>query len=75
MKNNDFGRWLPLGDAARYLGVSPDTILRRAAPFDPENPGEWVQYTVRWKYLELGEGTRRDRRYLVDDLERMLVSA
>jgi hypothetical protein len=75
MKNNNFGRWLPLGDAGRYLGVSRDTILRRSTPFDPKNPDGWVQYKVRWKYLELGEGTRRNRRYLLDDLERMLVPA
>jgi len=73
--NDRFQKWLSLSGAAAYLDVSDDTILRRAIPFDEKNPDGWVEGKIRWKYLKLGQNTRQDRRYIVDDLDRLLVPA
>jgi len=63
--------WLSLGGAADYMGVSEDTIGRRAIPWqDAPVPGR-----VRYKLLKLGENTRMERRYYVPDLETLLVRA
>ena len=60
--------WLSLANAAEYLDVSKDTVLRRAVEWSDEPvPGK-----VRTKYLALGTDTRQDRRYYLPDLERWL---
>lgn len=62
-------KWLSLSGSAEYLDVSTDTVLRRAVPWSDD----YVPGKVRWKYLKLGEGTRQERRYWVEDLGAMLV--
>jgi hypothetical protein len=65
------GKWLSLAGAAEYLDCSKDTILRRAVPWSIEDvPGR-----IRFKYLRLGEDTRMDRRYWVEDLDALLVTS
>ena len=64
-------KWLSLSGAAQFLDVSTDTISRRAVPWQDEP----ITGRVRWKYLKLGEGTRQERRYCVEDLEALLVTA
>lgn len=62
--------WLSRKDAARKISVSVDTIHRRAIPWQAEPvPGK-----IRWKYLKLGQGTWRDRRYFEPDIEALLES-
>jgi hypothetical protein len=68
---DDGTRWLSLGAAAKFLGVSDETISRRATLWRNEP----VSGKLRWKYLKLGEDTRKERRYVLDDLEAMLVTA
>lgn len=63
-------RWFALGSAAKFIDVSEDTINRRAIPWQ-ECP---VPGKLRWKPLKLGEGTRMERRYFLDDVEALLVS-
>jgi len=58
-------QWLSLSGAAEYLDVSNDTISWRAVPWSDEP----VSGMIRWKSLKLGEGTRQERRYFVEDLE------
>lgn len=62
-------KWLSLSEAAEYLDVSDDTILRRATLWQDES----VPNRIRFKYLKLDEDTRRERRYWVEDLDAMLV--
>jgi hypothetical protein len=67
----DGSRWLSLGAAARYLDVDESTINRRALPWqDAPVPGK-----LRWKLLKLGDDTRKERRYVIDDLNSLLVLA
>lgn len=62
--------WLSLANAAEYLDVSKDTVLRRAVEWSEEPvPGK-----VRTKYLVLGIDTRQDRRYYSPDLESWLYA-
>jgi hypothetical protein len=62
-------KWLALAGAAAYVDVSVDTISRRAIAWqDSPVPGK-----LRWGYLKLGEQTRQERRYLVDDLDALVV--
>ena len=68
---DDGTRWLSLGAAAKFLGVSDETISRRAVPWQ-DKP---MSGKLRWKYLKLGENTRQERRYVLDDLEALLVPA
>lgn len=65
----DGARWLSLGAAARYLDVDESTVNRRAIPWS-DNP---VPGKLRWKLLKLGEDTRKERRYILDDLEALVV--
>jgi hypothetical protein len=60
--------WLSLSSAASYLDVSVDTMSRRAAEWSEK----FIPDKVRWKHLKLGEGTRKERRYFVPDLEALL---
>jgi hypothetical protein len=62
-------KWLSLSEAAKYLDCSPDTILRRAVPWNEKS----VSNRIRYKHLKLDEDTRRERRYRVDDLDAMMV--
>ena len=50
--------WLSRNDAAKKISVSPDTIERRAIPWQEER----VPNRIRFKLLKLGEGTRQQRR-------------
>ena len=60
--------WVSLGDAADYMGVSEDTVGRRAIPWqDTPSPGR-----LRYKLLKLGENTRMERRYYVPDLKALI---
>jgi hypothetical protein len=63
----EYTKWASLSGAAAYIDVSTDTIGRRAVPFVEGKPR--VSGKVRWKLLKLGEGTRMERRYFVDDLD------
>jgi hypothetical protein len=63
------GEWLALESAAAYIDVSPDTIKRRRIPWQEEP----VRHRIRFKLLELGDGTRSKRRYYRPDLEALLV--
>ena len=66
----DYRIWLPLRKAAEKLGVSVDTIGRRAIPYQPEH----VPLKIRYKMLLLNENeSDPERRYLEEDLEAMLV--
>jgi hypothetical protein len=66
-------KWTSLSGAAAYLDVSTDTIGRRAIPFVDGMPR--VPGMVRYKLLKLGENTRKERRYSVDDLDALLEIA
>ncbi len=68
--------WVGLSKAAEYLDVSDDTILRRAVPYngDPEEIGlhPCPEGKVRCMQLNLGKGTRQQRRYYLPDLNKWL---
>lgn len=66
--------WLKLSSAAKYLDVSPDTILRRAVPW-PRDSDEPIPYKIRYKKLQLDEDTQADRRYYRPDLDLFMVPA
>lgn len=61
--------WLSRKQAAAKIGVSVDTIERRALPWQ-ECP---VRGKIRFKLLRLGEDTRKERRYCEPDVEALLV--
>ena len=62
-------QWLSRSAAARKISVSVDTIERRSISWRPDPiPGK-----LRYKYLKLGEDTRRERRYFEPDVEALLV--
>jgi len=63
----EYTKWASLSGAAAYIVVSTDTIGRRAVPVVERKPR--VPEKVRWKFLKLGEGTRMERRYFVEDLD------
>jgi hypothetical protein len=62
--------WLSLSGAARYLDVSPDTISRRG--IDWPKDGKPVLGKLRRAPLKLGDDTRQEKRYIVDDLESLI---
>lgn len=68
-KMGGMSKWLSLSEAAAYLDVSDDTILRRKVEWQ-DDP---VPNRIRFKWLKLDEDTRRERRYWPPDLEAMLV--
>ena len=64
--------WASLSDAAEFIDVSSDTILRRGVEFKG-NPSEIHLSTcqdgkIRHMKLKLGVNTRQERRYYVPDL-------
>lgn len=60
--------WLRGKDAAEHLGVSRDTIERRAVPWKASS----VPHRIRYKMLALDEESEPVRRYYLPDLEAML---
>ena len=60
--------WLSRKQAAQKIGVSVDTVDRRATPWQSEP----VKHRVRFKLLKLDENTRQERRYYEADLEALL---
>ena len=64
-----FMKWLSLSNAADYINVSTDTVGRRAIRWQSEAQAG----RIRYKLLKLGEDTRLQRRYFVEDLEALLV--
>jgi len=68
--------WARLSDAAKFIGVSPDIILRRGVEFHG-NASEIHLRTcpdgkMRHMRLKLGDNTRQERRYYVPDLMKWL---
>lgn len=63
-------KWLSASEAGKYIGVSSDTIWRRALRWQ-ETP---MTGRIRYKLLRLGDETRMERRYLLEDVEALLVS-
>jgi hypothetical protein len=73
---NEENLWGSLSKAAAVVDVSDDTILRRAVEFT-EDPDEIEDHPcparkVRFKRLDLGEGTRQERRYYLPDVRKWL---
>jgi hypothetical protein len=64
--------WLTRRDAARKIGVSVQTIQRRAVPWN-DNAG-FMSGKVRFKFLKLDDDTRQERRYYEPDVEALLVT-
>jgi hypothetical protein len=72
LKMETIRKWLSLGTAAEYLDCSPDTVCRRAIPWQEEG----IRGRIRYKLLQLDQdkNKRRERRYFVEDLDALLVS-
>ena len=59
-------------DAAKKIGVSVQTIQRRAIAWD-DDVG-FIPGKVRFKFLKLDDDTRQERRYYEPDVEALLVT-
>lgn len=64
--------WLSRKDAAKKIGVSVQTIQRRAIAWDDN--GGFIPGKVRFKFLKLDDDTRQERRYYEPDVEALLVT-
>jgi len=62
--------WLSSKVAAQRITMSRDTIERRGIPWCED----FIPGKIRYKELELGEGTRQPRRYYEPDVEALLVT-
>jgi hypothetical protein len=63
-------KWLSLSSAADFIDVSTDTIGRRAIRWQAEAQAG----KIRYKLLRLGEDTRLERRYFIEDLDALLLA-
>jgi hypothetical protein len=48
--------WLPTGEVARHLGISPDSLKRWA---NPAKPGAFLQEGLHWRRGPFGNSARR----------------
>ena len=64
--------WLSRKDAAKKIGVSVQTIQRRAIAWEVD--GGFIPGKVRFKLLKLDDDTRQERRYYEPDVEALLVT-
>lgn len=62
--------WLSRKAAARQISRSGDTVKRRGIPWRDD----FIEGKLRWKWLELDESTRKQRRYFESDVEAMLAT-
>jgi len=62
--------WLSVDDAAKKLSVSPDSIYRRAIPWQ-DRP---IPHRIRWKMLKLDRDSEEGRRFFEPDVEAMLFT-
>ena len=60
--------WFRGKEGSEFVGISRDTLERRAIPWQPQP----VPYKVRYKLLVLDEGAQPVRRYYRPDLEALL---
>jgi hypothetical protein len=60
--------WLSVDDVAKKLSISPESVYRRAIPWQADP----IPHIIRWKILKLDEDTEEGRRFLGEDIEAML---
>lgn len=64
--------WLSRKEAAKKIGVSVQTIQRRAIAWDDDSG--FIPGKIRFKFLKLDHDTRQERRYYEPDVEALLVT-